>query len=190
MYQHETFMRFKQYYIYMRILFITIVLLVSNVTQNMAQHQTTDLEVSQEYVLKRINLLRSNGCRCGNKRMKPVNSVTWNKKLEKSALMHAKEMYTYNFFGHRSINGEDIGDRLDDLGYKWQFVGENLANGQKSFDEAMKDWIKSPSHCEMLLNPNMKEVAVSRYGKYWVQHFGSLMPPNTRRTKITYSEGE
>jgi len=175
---------------YMRTLIAIFIFLVTNTGQVEAQRQTTDLEVSKAYVLKRINLLRSKGCRCGRKRMKPVSPVTWNKKLEKSALMHAKEMYRYNFFGHRSINGEDIGDRLDDLGYKWQFVGENLANGQKSFDEAMKDWIKSPSHCEMLLNPNMKEVAVSRYGKYWVQHFGRLMPPNTKRTKIIYSEGE
>lgn len=168
---------------------VALLLFVSCQTAS-AQNRSTDLEVSKDYVLKRINLLRKNGCKCGGKRMKPVGSVTWNKTLEKSALLHAKEMARYNYFGHHSINGEDIGDRLDDLGYKWQFVGENLANGQKSFDEAMKDWIKSPSHCEMLLNPNMKEVAVSRYGKFWVQHFGSLMPPNTRRTKITYSEGE
>jgi hypothetical protein len=39
------------------------------------------------------------------------------------------------------------------------------------------------------MNPDMNEVAVSKYGKYWVQHFGKLMPPKTRRTKVTYTEG-
>lgn len=98
-------------------------------------------------------------------------------------------MQTYNYFDHHSIAGEDVGERLDKLDYKWQYVGENLAVGQKTFDETMKDWIKSPSHCRMLMNPDMNEVAVAKYGKYWVQHFGKLMPPRTRRTKVTYTEG-
>jgi len=158
-----------------------------NIAQS--QRQSQDLGVSKDYILSKINKLRTKGCRCGGKRMKSVAPLSWNRTLEISALQHAIEMKKYNYFGHISINGEDIGDRLDDLGYKWQFVGENLATGQKSFDEAMIDWIKSPSHCKMLMNPNMKEVAISRYGKFWVQHFGAKMPPNTKRTKITYSEG-
>jgi len=121
--------------------------------------------------------------------MKPVRPLVWDKTLEKSAHIHAKEMSDYNYFDHHSLNGKDIGERLDALGYKWHYVGENLAVGQKTFDEAMKDWIKSSSHCEMLMNPDMKEVAISKYGKYWVQHFGTVMPPKTRRTKVTYTEG-
>ena len=169
---------------------ISFLLLVFAQSYLCAQQKTTDLGVSKEYILFKVNKLREKGCKCGRKRMNPVGKLVWNNTLEKSALLHAKEMSKYNYFGHRSIQGEDIGDRLDDLGYKWQFVGENLATGQKSFDEAMVDWIKSPSHCKMLMNPNMVEVAVSRYGKYWVQHFGKTMPSNTRRTKITYSEGD
>jgi len=172
----------KQYFI--------IIILSLCFTNVKAQRPTTDLGVSKEYILLKINKLRSNGCRCGRKRMKPVRKLVWNNLLRESAMSHAVEMHRYNYFGHHSINGEDIGERLDDIGYKWQYVGENLAEGQKSFNEAMKDWIKSPSHCEMLMNPNMKEVAISRFGKYWVQHFGALMPPNTRRTKVRYSEGD
>ena len=157
--------------------------------EGLSQSIDTNIGVSEDYVLERINKLRKNGCKCGRKRMKPVRPVTWNNTLETSAYEHAKEMQTYNYFAHHSIAGEDIGDRLDKLGYKWQYVGENLAVGQKTFDEAMKDWIESPSHCRMLMNPDMKEVAISKYGKYWVQHFGTLMPPKTRRTKVIYTEG-
>ncbi len=156
----------------------------------MSQEDFPSLGVSHEYVLERINLLRKKGCRCSGKRMKPAPPLVWNDTLELSAYNHAKEMQTYDYFDHHSMSGEDIGDRLDKLGYKWQYVGENLATGQKTFDEAMTDWIKSGSHCRMLMNGDMKEVAVAKYGKYWVQHFGKLMPPRTKRTKVTYTEGQ
>ncbi len=154
-----------------------------------AQSDPYDPYVSQEYILEKVNRLRAKGCKCGGKRMKSAEPVVWNKTLERSAAMHAREMYRYDYFSHKSIDGLDIGDRLDALGYKWHHVGENLAIGQKSFDEAMRDWIKSPSHCKMLMHPKMKEMALSRYKKYWVQHFGTQMPAKTRRTKITYTEG-
>lgn len=152
-------------------------------------YSKTDLGVSKEYVLDRVNKLRRNGCRCGRKKMKPVRPLIWDETLEKSAMIHAKEMSDYNYFDHHSLENKDVGQRLDALGYKWHYVGENLAVGQKTFNEAMKDWIKSPSHCRMLMNPDMKEVALSKYGKYWVQHFGTVMPPKTKRTKVTYTEG-
>ncbi|MDA8692927.1 CAP domain-containing protein [Saprospiraceae bacterium] len=171
-----------------RLLFFTLSLMVASY-EGQSQTVDTELGVSHEYVLQRINKLREKGCKCGRKRMKPVNPVTWNNTLEISAYIHAKEMQTYNYFDHHSMSGEDVGERLDKLDYKWQYVGENLAVGQKTFDETMKDWIKSPSHCRMLMNPDMNEVAVAKYGKYWVQHFGRLMPPKTRRTKVTYTEG-
>jgi len=171
-------------------LILSLVVIVFSFELGNAQRPSTNLGVTEKYILYKINTLRAKGCRCSGKRMKPAHALTWNKTLEKSALLHAKEMHKYNFFGHHSIYGKDIGDRLDALGYKWQYVGENLATGQKSFDEAMRDWIKSPSHCKMLMNPNMREVAISKYGKYWVQHFGKTMPKNTRRTRVTYSEGD
>lgn len=154
-----------------------------------AQRYSQSLNVTQEYILKRVNQLRANGCQCGNDYYKPAVAVTWNTTLEQTALRHAKEMQKYNFFSHRSRDGKDIGERFDQIGYKWQYAGENLAVGQKTFDEAFKDWIKSPTHCKMLMNANMNEMAVSRYGKYWVQHFGKKMPPKTKRRNVRYKEG-
>ena len=115
--------------------------------------------------------------------------MVWNNKLEETALSHAKEMSRYNFFSHRSRRGEDVGERFDNFGYKWQYAGENLAEGQDSFDEAFQDWIDSPTHCKMLMNSDMNEMAISKYGRYWVQHFGKQMPPRTRRKNVRYSEG-
>jgi len=126
----------------------------------------------QEVMLDKINELREEGCRCGGQKMAPAKKLEWSKTLMTSAYRHAKDMKRNNYFSHYSPDGTDVGDRLDAVGYVWSFCGENLGSGQKNFDEVMEDWIKSPSHCRMLLNQEVEEVAVAKVGKYWVQHFG------------------
>jgi len=121
--------------------------------------------------------------------MKPVDKIVWNDQLYVTAASHASEMNEYQFFSHFSRKGEDIGERFDDLGYSWRYAGENLGEGQDTFEEVVKDWLESPSHCKMIMNENMKEMGIAKRGKYWVQHFGTKMPPNHRRTSRRYTEG-
>ena len=113
--------------------------------------------------------------------MPPAGEIIWNDTLFLSAMDHAKEMTRYNYFAHFSIRGEDIGQRLDKFGYDWLVAGENLGEGQKSFDEVLNDWQDSYSHCKMLMNPKVNEMAVAYHGRFWVQHFGKKLPPNTKR---------
>lgn len=135
-------------------------------------------ESEQAYMLDRVNAVRDHGCFCGDQFMQPVGPVTWNDKLYRSAASYAREMSTHDFFGHYGAGGTDIGERLDGVGYRWEVAGENLGEGQKSFDEVLRDWKDSPSHCRMLMNPRVKEMAVARYDNYWVQHWGKELPPN------------
>jgi uncharacterized protein YkwD len=128
-------------------------------------------------LLMKVNKIRASGCHCGKKWMPPAHALKWSETLEMSALSHGKDMYANNFFAHFSSKGEDVGQRLDLFGYKWQYVGENLGEGQSNFDEVLKDWLQSKSHCLMLMNDNMKEMAVINYKQYWVQHFATQMQP-------------
>lgn len=137
----------------------------------------------KEMMLARVNNFRAEGCYCGNEYMPAVKSVIWEDMLYTSAISHAREMKKKNFFSHFSANGLDIGDRLDEFGYPWQIAGENLGEGQRSFREVMRDWIDSPSHCRMLMNPKIEEMGVARHSIYWVQHFGKRLPKGTRRSK-------
>lgn len=141
-------------------------------------HPTSD---AIDYMLIKVNKLRASGCYCGSRYMKPTTPVTWNETLYKSAYLHAKDMKEKRFFGHYSADGLDIGDRLDKYGYPWQVAGENLGEGQRTFREVMRDWIDSPSHCRMLMNPKVNEMGVARLGRYWVQHFGKQLPEGARR---------
>ncbi len=121
--------------------------------------------------------------------MEPVGPVVWNDLLYQTAASHAQDMLDKNYFGHISRDGRDVGDRFDELGYKWQFAGENLGEGQESFNEVVQDWLDSPSHCKMIMNADMKEMGLSKRGRFWVQHFGTRMPKNYKRTNTRYTEG-
>ncbi|MFZ1703940.1 MAG: CAP domain-containing protein [Saprospiraceae bacterium] len=126
-------------------------------------------------ILAKVNDVRKKGCYCGRRYMSPAPPVKWNDVLYTSALDHAMDMTRNNFFAHFSSQGLNIGDRLEKHGYDWQVVGENLGEGQRQFDEVLTDWMESYSHCVMLMNPKVDEMAVAKYNKYWVQHFGKKM---------------
>lgn len=140
-------------------------------------------EASKDLMVIKVNKLRMNGCYCGSEYMPPVDRVKWDELLYNSALSHAKQMDAYNYFSHFSPSGLDIGERLDRFGYPWQIAGENLGEGQLSFNEVLRDWMESPSHCKMLMNPKVNEMGIAKFDKYWVQHFGKRLPKGTIRTK-------
>lgn len=140
-------------------------------------------ESTKDLMLIKVNRLRANGCYCGGQYMAPTTPVVWHETLYNSALSHAKEMKKFNFFDHYGADGDDIGERLDRFGYRWQVAGENLGEGQRSFNEVLRDWIESPSHCRMLMNPKVEEMGVARYSKYWVQHFGKRLPRGMVRSR-------
>jgi len=129
-------------------------------------------DLDKSIMLHKVNEVRAEGCECGGRKMPPVGRVEWNEKLQRSALSHAKDMSKKNYFSHYSKRGEDVGKRVDKFNYNWIVIGENIAEGQRSFDEVMEDWLKSPSHCKMIMDGKVNEMGIGRSGKYWVQHFG------------------
>ena len=126
----------------------------------------------QQKMLDAVNIIREHGCYCGRKYMSPVSKVSWNGLLYESAFAQADDMHKHAFLKHYSTSGLDIGQRLEKVGYNWKVAGENLGRGQDTFEEVLKDWLKSPSHCRMLMNPKVDEMAIARVENYWVQHFG------------------
>lgn len=133
-----------------------------------------------DVILSKVNEIRQSGCRCGGVKMHPTTALVWNNQLEYSALLHARDMKQNDFFGHISKDGRDVGTRTEAIGYKWLVIGENLGEGQKNFDEVLDDWIASPSHCEMLMNPKVTEMGVAKFDRFWVQHFGKPADPTKK----------
>lgn len=124
-------------------------------------------------MLAEVNKVRAHGCRCGDTWIPPVPSVVWNDKLAQTAAIHARQMQQYNFYGHRSRSGKDVGERARMAGYPWRAIGENLGRGQTSAKEVVHDWTLSPAHCHVLMQPKFREMGVAYRAPYWVLHMGS-----------------
>lgn len=122
-------------------------------------------------VLSEINLVRTTGCQCGSQWMPPVQPVEWNHQLYKVSNRYARYMAANGHFDHVSKSGEDLGDRLDNAGYDWDKIGENLGVGYDDFFAVLDAWKKSPSHCKMLMDPDMTDMGLSKHKTYWVQSF-------------------
>ena len=166
-------------------MFLFLFILFTIFTANTVDYAVAPTDEAKAYMITKVNKLRAKGCRCGGKRMKSTSPLKWDDTLYESAVSHAREMNRYNYFAHYSIDGLDIGDRLDQVGYDWAVAGENIGEGQRDFDEVFGDWIKSESHCKMLMNPKVDQMSVARSGRYWVQHFGRRIPKYARRNRRT-----
>jgi uncharacterized protein YkwD len=110
-----------------------------------------------------------------------LNPVTLDPLLCKIADDYACEMIDKGFFDHTNPDGQGPGQRAINTGYIFLAIGENLAGGQNSPEQAMKEWMNSKEgHRENILDAQWREIGVSVrlggiYGIYWVQEFGN--PP-------------
>lgn len=123
-------------------------------------------------MLTAVNLVRAKGCRCGGKSMPAVPPVRWNSLLEDAAIRHAKDMAIHKHFDHIGTDGSELDNRINDAGYKWMQIGENIAWGYATIAQTMEGWIKSTSHCVQLMSDKVDEMGAAKNGKYWVQDFG------------------
>ena len=128
--------------------------------------------VDAQKLLELVNEVRSTGTTCGNKYYPPVGELTWNSKLEQAALNHSEDMSSNNFFNHDSPDGRTLADRVTEVGYKYSWIGENIALGYTSEESVIDGWLNSEGHCANIMNPNYTEMGVGRVGNYWTQNFG------------------
>ena len=149
---------------------------------------------TQSEILKTINDARAvaRDCHDGNGFVSAAPALTWNNELYASAYEHAYDLAQSNTFSHygsgtaSDITGSNnnkasyFNERIRANGYvEYRAIGENIAAGQATIQEAVDAWIASPAHCTNMMNPNFKEIGVavvveedSEYGIYWAQSFG------------------
>jgi uncharacterized protein YkwD len=126
-----------------------------------------------EEMLREVNQYRSKGCRCGPKRMPAVPPLKWNDQLKQVASAHAKDMQKNNFFDHKGSDGSSVAKRATVAGYKWSYIGENIAWGPPDIRSVVTGWIESPGHCKNIMSRDYKEIGAARNLDYWVQVFGT-----------------
>jgi uncharacterized protein YkwD len=100
-----------------------------------------------------------------------------NPQLMAAARAHAANMAKQEKAEH-VLDEKGHTDRAKDAGYKYGYLGENVAWNQDTPKEVMSDWMNSKVHKENILKPEYTEIGVavakSKKGEpYWVQLFGS-----------------
>ena len=109
-----------------------------------------------------------------------------NARLDLSAQAHVLDMQSRNFFSHTNPDGLEPTDRIKKTGYLditvencdcsgWKYaVGENIAKGQQTPTEAIRDWMASPTHRSAILSPEYLEIGIGIIDDLWAQNFGSI----------------
>ena len=156
-------------------------------------------EISQseiEHILAVINSARVVSQVCGGVRFGATSKFRWNKMLYRAAYEHTNDMVKSGIFSHfGSATANDwtysvqnlsrashVRERAENNGYiHFKALGENVASGYATIEQTLKQWLSSPGHCRLLMNPRYKEIGVAHlsrtndplhYRHYWTIVFG------------------
>jgi len=150
-------------------------------------------------LLNYINSVRSHGTECGPS----APPLGWNEKLEKAALAHAIDMRMNNFLGHLGSGteydvarkgpgqGSNFYERILHFGYPiqpYELAGEIISytkfrivgseDPKVAFKHAVDNFLKSPTHCKLLMNPRFHDTGIAAYKDnekiYWVIEFAEV----------------
>ncbi len=91
---------------------------------------------------------------------KGLAPVQYSETLEAAAKAHARDMADHGYFAHEGRDGSSVGDRVRDQDYRWCFVAENLAKGQRDLDQVMQGWKDSPGHYRNMVSEQAAEFGI------------------------------
>ncbi|MBQ9885754.1 MAG: hypothetical protein IJM37_02680 [Lachnospiraceae bacterium] len=106
-----------------------------------------------------------------------TNMLTLDDTLTKAADIRAKEIVTN--FSHTRPDGTRCFTVLEQFGYKYRAVGENIASGYINPQKVMEAWMNSSGHRANILNSSFNKIGVgyyetkSGYRYYWAQMFSN-----------------
>ena len=132
-------------------------------------------------ILEAVNATRAVSRSCGERTFGAAAPLVWDDSLGAAALAHSRDMAARRHVAHQGSDGSEVATRATRAGYSWRLIGENIAAGQATAQEAVAGWIESPGHCANLMNPGFTGMgaayAISRARMpgfvYWTQVFGA-----------------
>jgi uncharacterized protein YkwD len=96
------------------------------------------------------------------RRLQGLPQLTSNRQLAAAAQAKIKDMISRQYFEHVSPDGKGPSYIIEQAGYKYIVVGENLALGNFEDNEALiKAWMDSPGHRANILNNRFTEIGVA-----------------------------
>jgi uncharacterized protein YkwD len=105
------------------------------------------------------------GCGIGGDQCLP--DQVWRKpvvldaRLSQAAAVQSKAQAGRSRIGYDGSDGSKPMQRAARAGFHAKIVSENVADGQKSFSDAMRSWEESSGHRENLLRPEVTAIGVA-----------------------------
>ena len=87
-------------------------------------------------------------------------SVILNSQLNDVSQSHAEDRAAAGKISHEGSDGKGHGNRLKDAGYLFSIAAENVASGQKSWEQVFKAWQDSPGHNVNLLRDDVTHLVL------------------------------
>ena len=114
------------------------------------------------------------------RRQNGAKPLVYSPLLAGMARTQANAMVSHDEMSHDFGPGQDLRGRADLAGYHGP-IGENVAAGQHTVDETLKDWLASPGHRYTLLSDMWTSVGMvvmsarpgSKFGVFWAADFGT-----------------
>ena len=96
--------------------------------------------------------------------------------LSNVAELKAKDMRDQGYFSHTSPTYGSPFEMMETFGIHYKTAGENIAKGQRSVEQVMKEWMNSSGHRANVLNERYTHLGVGYVtdgagNGYWVQMF-------------------
>jgi len=135
--------------------------------------------VDAEASVRAVNALRGQARQCGERTLPAAASLRWQATLAGSAQRYAQELARRDRLDHVGEAGASLRMRMREAGYLMRAAGENLAGGPETLDEALAQWLASPTHCENLMGAEFEEFGLAcatgpgQLQRYWVLQLGA-----------------
>lgn len=107
--------------------------------------------ITPEYIIDLVNRERDT---------RGLAPLVFNGQLISAARDKARSVFANQVFAH-DLDGRKFSAWIKDAGYRYTYVGENLALDFTTSEGAMKAWMASPSHEKNVLNPLFSETGIA-----------------------------
>lgn len=150
-----------------------------------ASTDTSDSTEKERIIVEKLNEQRASN---------NVGALLISDPLIVAARRHSADMARNNHTNHTGSDGSSGGDRMEDAGYIWMGWGEILAWGYDTeYDELIADWMRSPAHRAVILEPFFEDIGVGQlsdsnsvHNQYWTANLGTRLNATAQAAAYPY----
>ncbi|MDC7683705.1 CAP domain-containing protein [Asticcacaulis sp. BYS171W] len=136
---------------------------------------------ARAYALSVLDMVNAERGRAG------CPALALSENLMQAAQRQSLSMAQQDYFYHYTADGVKLKNRVDDSGYLYTLLGENIGAGQATPAQIVDNWMHSPGHRANILNCAYEDIGIGfvyqaddtpidgqalPYKYYWTQVFG------------------